>query len=91
MPEYEVICNETLESLTDYFDVIVEDNTQLVNTDVTYGVSIDSFSWQAGMGNLFFSILSEKKWIKGFICGLQSLVAFFVYNKTMFFIINKIK
>ncbi|KAI5702674.1 hypothetical protein M8J75_002905 [Diaphorina citri] len=37
LPEYEVICNETLESLTDYFDVIVEENTHLENADVTYG------------------------------------------------------
>ncbi|KAL1462011.1 hypothetical protein WDU94_013864, partial [Cyamophila willieti] len=35
-PEYEVICNETLESLTDYFDVLVEENMELVNSDVTY-------------------------------------------------------
>lgn len=36
---YEEICNETLESLCDYFEEIVEQSSNLKGADVTYSVS----------------------------------------------------
>lgn len=35
---YERVCDETLESLTDYFEELIEDTSHLKNSDVTYGV-----------------------------------------------------
>lgn len=37
---FEKVCEETLESLTDYFEELVEDATHLKSTDVSYSVSI---------------------------------------------------
>ncbi|XP_063703487.1 frataxin homolog, mitochondrial isoform X2 [Culicoides brevitarsis] len=34
---YEIVCNETLESLCDYFDEIVESNSSLKDADIIYG------------------------------------------------------
>lgn len=36
---YEIVCNETLEALSDYFDEIVESNPALKDADIIYGVS----------------------------------------------------
>lgn len=36
---FEPICIQTLESLTDYFEEIVESDSKLVNADVNYSVS----------------------------------------------------
>lgn len=36
---YEIVCNETLESLCDYFDELVESNPNLKDADIIYGVS----------------------------------------------------
>lgn len=63
VPEYEVICNETLESLTDYFDVIVEDNTQLVNTDVTYGDGVLTVNFGEPHGTYVINRQSPNKQI----------------------------
>lgn len=35
---YEKVCSETLDSLSDYFDEIVENDSHLVAADVSYGV-----------------------------------------------------
>lgn len=37
--EFELACNETLESLCDYFEQIVEDSPKLDNPDITFSVS----------------------------------------------------
>lgn len=36
---FEVVCSDTLESLCDYFEQLVEDTSSLTAADVTYGVS----------------------------------------------------
>lgn len=36
---FEPICIQTLESLTDYFEEVVESDSKLVNGDVSYSVS----------------------------------------------------
>lgn len=40
--DFEQVCNDTLESLFEYFDQIVEDSPQLDNPDITFSVSIYS-------------------------------------------------
>lgn len=36
---YEIVCNETLEALSDYFDEVLESNPALKDADIIYGVS----------------------------------------------------
>lgn len=36
---YESVCNETLESLCEYFDNLIDNANHLKNTDITYSVS----------------------------------------------------
>jgi len=36
---FEPICMQTLESLTEYFDEVVESDSKLINGDVSYSVS----------------------------------------------------
>lgn len=40
LTKFESECKQTLESLTDYFDEIVENDMKLVNPDVAYSVSV---------------------------------------------------
>lgn len=35
---FEVVCSDTIESLCDYFEELVESSTHLQNSDITYGV-----------------------------------------------------
>lgn len=37
--KYEQVCNETLDSLSDYFEEIIEEAAQLKSADVSYSVS----------------------------------------------------
>lgn len=37
---FEVVCSDTIESLCDYFEELVESSTHLQNSDITYGVRI---------------------------------------------------
>lgn len=41
---FEDICNETLESLTDYFEQLVEEAPNLKGADITYSVSFSYFT-----------------------------------------------
>lgn len=63
VPEYEIICNETLESLTDYFDVVIEENTHLVNTDITYGDGVLTVSFGDPHGTYVINRQSPNKQI----------------------------
>lgn len=36
--DFELTCNETLESLCDYFEQVVEDSPKLDNPDITFSV-----------------------------------------------------
>lgn len=38
--QFEVVCSETLEHLSDYFDELIENNKQLEAADVVYQVSM---------------------------------------------------
>uniref|UniRef100_A0A8D9BSM3 ferroxidase n=1 Tax=Cacopsylla melanoneura TaxID=428564 RepID=A0A8D9BSM3_9HEMI len=62
-PEYEVVCNETLESLTDYFDVLVEQNTELINSDVTYGDGVLTVNFGDPYGTYVINRQSPNKQI----------------------------
>lgn len=37
---FEVVCSDTIESLCDYFEELVESTNHLINSDITYGVYI---------------------------------------------------
>lgn len=38
--QYEKVCDETLDSLTEYFEELIETAAHLPDTDVSYGVRI---------------------------------------------------
>lgn len=41
---YDRVCSETLDGLSDYFDELVENATDLTGTDVAYGVRTRNFN-----------------------------------------------
>lgn len=49
---FEEICNETLESLCDYFEELLDQNPSIKGADVTYSVSI-FFLWVSCYYNLY--------------------------------------
>jgi hypothetical protein len=45
--KFEGLCSETLESLTDYFEEVVESDPKLSNADVAYSVSLTRISFDS--------------------------------------------